>query len=483
MAASDEKGMLRFWSRQLIARWVPLLLGVALGTSLALLIASGAVYASAFLVIAAPGVLILIRYPFAAVLIWLLLYPYFLSPSMAEVTTIHWVLHRALIPATLGFVVVGGWLGIRKRESMRPGPAEWAMLAFLVVALMSITLWGQQPLRSAAKLYDRVLVPFCAYWLIRLTVFGKRDMEWFLRVALITLVVQVSIALLSWFVPQVLPTVYQFASWSQGRTVGTLRSAEVYCSTLVFLALPLYHYALSGRAGWRRPLLLALFGLVVFSAYLSFSRSSWVGMVTVLAGLLLIYPKTTSRLLLVLVLLAVIVGGSLMTDALTWAQERLTGRLSERSVEGRVIVNNAMVEMATERPFFGWGYDRYRYYLSQYKAPVGEASVVGHWSTTSHNTYLTIATELGVPALLIYLFPAGWWLLQSLRTRKRLPGEGLWGWRLVAVLWLSVLHMFIESNFVDMISHNPFGTTLWWMALGLIATVVSPHVGRKHRLL
>ena len=35
------------------------------------------------------------------------------------------------------------------------------------------------------------------------------------------------------------------------------------------------------------------------------------------------------------------------------------------------------------------------------------------------------------------------------------------------VLWLAMLHMFIESNFVDMISHNPFGTTLGWMALSL----------------
>jgi O-antigen ligase len=249
----------------------------------------------------------------------------------------------------------------------------------------------------------------------------------------------------------------------------------VYSSTLVFLALMLYHYALSCHHGWRRRLLFAVFGLVIFSVYLSFSRSSWVGMAAVVGGLLLIYPKTTSRLLLVLILLAVLVGGSLMADELSWTLERLTGRVSERSVEGRVIVNYAMMEMAADRPLLGWGYNRYRYYLSQYKAPVGDISVHGHRITTSHNSYLTIATELGVPALLVYLFPAGWWLIKSMRARKALPSEGLWSSRLVVVLWLAMLHMFIENNAVDMMSHNPFGTTLWWMALGLIATVVSPH--------
>ena len=462
-----------------MARWLPLLIGLVLGALLALLVANGKLYSSALLVLAVPCTLILIRYPFAAVLIWLLVYPYFLSSSMANVATMHWVLHRALIPVTLAYAGLGGWLGIVKIKRVRLGPAEWAMLAFLAVALISIVLWGQQPLRSATSLYDRVFVPFCAYWLIRLTVDGKKDVVWLVRVALITLVIQASISLLSWFVPRMLPAVYQFTAVTRGRTVGTLRTSEVFSSTLVFLALLVYHYALSECAAWLRRLLLAFFGLVVFAVFLSFSRSSWLGMVTVLAGLLLIYPKTTSRLLFVLVLLAIIAGGSFMADEVAWTRERLTGRLSESSVEGRVIVNYAMLEMAAERPVLGWGYDRYRYYVTQHKVPVGGISVVGRWNSTSHNAYLTILTELGLPALLIYLFPAGWWLLQSLRARKRLPVEGLWSWRLVAVGWLAVLHMFIENNAVDMISHNPFGTTLWWMALGLIAVVVSPHLRKE----
>jgi O-antigen ligase len=372
-------------------------------------------------------------------------------------------------------VLVGGWLGIRKREFVRPGPAEWAMLGFAVVSLVSIWLWNPEPFRSAANLYDRVLVPFCAYWLIRRTVPGKKGLERFLWVALLTIVIQVSISLLSRFAPQVLPLVYQFPAWSQGRTVGTLRSSEVYSSTLALMALLVYHYALNQRPTWRRYALVSLFALTILSIFLSFSRSSWLGIVVVLVGLLLIYPKTTSRLLFVLLLLVVLLGGTILGDELAWAYERLTGDLAQRSIGGRLIVDNAMLEMVKDRPLFGWGYNRYRYYIGQYKAPVGETSVLGHWHLTSHNTYLTIMTELGAPALLIYLFPVGWWLWRSLRARRRLPSDGLWSWRLVGVLWLALVHMFIEGNFVDMVSNNPFGTTLWWMALGFIATVVSPH--------
>jgi O-antigen ligase len=356
------------------------------------------------------------------------------------------------------------------------------MLGFLAISLVSIWLWNPGPVRSAANLYDRVFVPFSAYWLIRLTVPGRKDLERLLWVALITIAVQTSVSVVSRFAPLALPPVYQFSAWSQGRTVGTLRSSEVYSSTLAFSALLLYHHALTHRTRWRRIVFVSCFAVAVLSIFLSFSRSSWLGILVVVVGLLLIYPKTTSRLVLALVLLVVLFGGSIMGDELSWAYERLTGDLAQRSTGGRIIIDNAMLGMMKDRPFFGWGYNRYRYYIAQFKVPVGETSVVGHWHLTSHNTFLTIGTELGVPALLIYLFPVGWWLLRSLQARQWLPTEGFWSTRLVIVLWLAMLHMFIEHNFVDMISHNPFGTTLWWMALGLIATVVSPHLGGEPTL-
>jgi hypothetical protein len=55
-----------------------------------------------------------------------------------------------------------------------------------------------------------------------------------------------------------------------------------------------------------------------------------------------------------------------------------------------------------------------------------------------------------------------------------LPRQGFWSVSLLALLWLLILDHFIVSNFMDMIRFNWFGTTIYWMALALIATLVAP---------
>jgi O-antigen ligase len=130
--------------------------------------------------------------------------------------------------------------------------------------------------------------------------------------------------------------------------------------------------------------------------------------------------------------------------------------------------------MFQARPIFGWGYDTYNLYASQFIGSVG--SIVFESYHTSHNTYLTILAELGLPALLLYLTPVTWWLLLSLKVLPRMPRSGLCSWHLLALLWLLMLDHFIVSNFMDMIRFNLFGTTIWWMALGFIADLVYPRL-------
>jgi hypothetical protein len=86
-------------------------------------------------------------------------------------------------------------------------------------------------------------------------------------------------------------------------------------------------------------------------------------------------------------------------------------------------------------------------------------------------------TEMGLIAFFLYIFPVVWLLILSLKVWRKLPQTGFWSWRLLAMLWLLVLHQFIVSSFMDMISSHLFGTTLWWMTLGLIASMVYSQVG------
>jgi hypothetical protein len=73
-----------------------------------------------------------------------------------------------------------------------------------------------------------------------------------------------------------------------------------------------------------------------------------------------------------------------------------------------------------------------------------------------------------------------WWLVLSLKVGHKLPAAGLWNRRLLALLWLVMLHMVLVSNAMDMVSYHPFGTTLWWVTLGLVANLVQPSVQSGH---
>jgi O-antigen ligase len=101
---------------------------------------------------------------------------------------------------------------------------------------------------------------------------------------------------------------------------------------------------------------------------------------------------------------------------------------------------------------------------------VGNVPAIYH-GVPSHNTFLTIMAELGVIGLGLYLFPVIWWLFLSSKAGRRLPSHGFLSWRLLVLLWLLMLHMFIVNNSMDM-QFFVFGTTVWWMALGLIANLV-----------
>ena len=120
----------------------------------------------------------------------------------------------------------------------------------------------------------------------------------------------------------------------------------------------------------------------------------------------------------------------------------------------------------------GWGFNNYDLYYEPFIADVGDLPADLGYRVTSHNTYLTILTELGVIATFLYLFPSLWLLILSKRAWRRVPSHGFTSRRLLVMLWLVMLHMLVVTNFMDMIRFFPFGTTLWWMTQGLIASIV-----------
>jgi O-antigen ligase len=175
----------------------------------------------------------------------------------------------------------------------------------------------------------------------------------------------------------------------------------------------------------------------------------------------------------VMAIFMVILAGTLLADEMDWAQDRL----GQETYSGRIVVYRAMITMVGLKPFFGWGYENLDRFDRQFYERVGVFSI-GDKDETSHNTYLTIMTELGLIGFFLYLFPFFYWFVRSMRAVRRLPKEGFWSWRLLVILWLAIGGHVIAASLMDM-RFFPFALTLWWMTLGFIANMVYPYLDRS----
>jgi O-antigen ligase len=445
--------------------WLSLLLGALLAVTVAyLVIQQEWVYLIALLV-TVPAIILLYTYPFAAVLIWLLLFPFFLREVLPGARMIYWLLHRALIPGAVLALLVLSAAGIRKIKDFRMGLVDWVMIGYLVYSLANIILLGDRFEPLLIRYYDRIFVPFCMYWLVRLLNPDEKDLKRLLPVAFFLILSQAVIGILGWTAPQLLPE--KWLSRLGERTVGTFSNPGVFTTTLVFCALFLLHAAHNTKSALLRWFAIVSVGLVFFQVFFSFSRGSWLGGAAFLVGLLFIYPKTIARLILAGVLIA----GFMALDTplrtfFGFAEERL---VTETTVEGRIVGGASTMRMIIERPLFGWGYNQHEKYDEQFRDRV--LNVARNREHSSHNTYLLITAEMGVAGLVLYLLPTLIWLVRSVRTSKYLPWSGYPGRAILVMLWLLLADHFIVGNFTDLIQSTLFNTSIWWLALGLIANI------------
>lgn len=457
-----------------------LLLGIVVTVVVAATAAEMGVLFVIPLVALIPAGLFLIRYPFAAVMLWLLIFPFVVRGSSAYDVPIYYALHRILIPGTLWLVIVRSWARGRDRKVVQFGLPEYVMVLSLSWALGSILILGQQsPIRSAVDLYDELFVPYCMYWLIRLVAPTSDDLRRFLPVVFFALMAQAIIGILSWFAPHTLPEAWLGDAGE--RVVGTFRNPAVYTSTILFLALLIFQYGINSKSFRYRALALVTIGIAFLCVAISFSRGSWLGGLLVLLGLVIIYRSVLLPVITIGLILGVVVGGSVLSRELSFAYERLN---DQQTAESRVLTGARSLRMIESKPLFGWGVGNYDLYDDEFavQIPNSPASLKesGH---TSHNTYLTLMAEQGIPALFLYLFPAAAWLVASAAVRRRLPVRGFWSRSLLALFWLVMLDHVTVSSFMDMIRFNLFGTTIWWMTLALIANMVAPFLHQpRHEL-
>lgn len=434
----------------------------------AYLVVQGDWHLAAALIFLPVAVIVLQRYPYMGIVAWLLLAPFLMQTFTSAERQIYWLIHRGLAPITLGIVVVSSALRIRARELPRLRLPEYAMLGYLLVSILSILIQNPTPAQTLIRFYDAVVIPMCLYGIVRISMPSKAFIRWLIPLAFLLTVTQAAIGILSWVRPGLLPSAW--LNYVGLRATGSLNSPSVYTTTLVFGGLLTWHTAMSMRRGWKRSAMTGAFLLMVYGIFISYSRASWLMGGVMLLGMLLIYPRSITRLLLVLIPLGLIAGAFFLQDQLAWARQRMLSEEADNSALSRLPVLVAAYRMFQEKPVFGWGYDNFDLYDRRYQGRFGDMVNPVEKDLTSHNVYMTLLAEQGAVGTALYLTPIPLLLWQSLRKFRLLPKQGWLSRRLLWLLWLVVLAFVIVNNFAPMVV--VFGLGMYWLNLGLIAAIV-----------
>jgi len=444
-----------------------LTLEVGLGLVLARFIASGSWTIALGLVLLVPAAVLFYHYPFEVFIFWLLVTPFLQTTVTSELRMLYWLVHRALPPLAVCGMILVNRLQPGRRLLFRFGTDGLAMVVFLTWVLLNIYWYHQTGyLPYVYILYDMSFVPFCLYWWIRYAAPGERELLRLIPGAFVLVLFEVAVGILSWLQPGMLPQ--EWVGTRSDRTIGTLGFYTTYSLTLVFFSLLLFHAGMCQKSKAIRVALLSAAGVGAVGVFLSFSRGCWLGGIVAGAGLLYLYPKPVIRLALIMLVVMAILGSTVLYEQISFADQRLN---SEETAVVRLLVWDAGLQMIQLKPFWGWGYGDYRLYAGQFQRKV--ADVMATQSYASHNAFISYAAEIGVPGLLLYLFPTIWWLALSNKKRQRLPGDSFWSQKLLILFWLTIFAYSTTSFFSDT-RVSPYALSLWWVSLGLIATLADP---------
>lgn len=469
-----ESAVISRWPNALISKrslnGLIILAAILFALAAAYLIVQGRSLLALVAIFVVPLLWLLYAQPFLGVLIWLLVMPFVSVLPSADLA--YWAVYRLLPPTLLGLVAISRMLKGQSYSPVRLGPPELAMGILVIFVPGLILLLQTEPSLALIRFADRIILPFCMYLVARVTAPHIKEFLQLRWVALFLALSQSLIGFLSWYAPHVLPKAWQYLHGQ--RTTGSFRDSDLYAFVLVLSAVILIHSGINQKSSLIRWASFVTAGICAIFAFLSLERAAWLGGVLVTIGLICLHPKVMLRLLLIGAFVMAILGTGILSSHLALSVDRFS---ESDPVFDRLVVFDAMLQMTEMKPILGWGYETLDQNIQRYYRQVGKAYISSRL-VTSHNTYMTILTELGLAGFLLYMFPVAWWFILSLRVWRRMAKVGFWSRSLLGALWLMMVFNFTVSNFMDM-RWFPVGVTLWWLVLGLIANMVYPYLKKQ----
>ena len=355
-------------------------------------------------------------------------------------------------------------LVLRPQGVTFPAPMRWAV-AYLLWALM--TVFSAIAPETAIDAYTERLKALLIFFVVMNVLRTPQQLRFYILLMLVAFAL---------FPARGTLQNYMSGYTAMGRAVWNKvysNSNDLAAMTLLALGLALAIATVKTQSVWVRRAAAALVPVTLVVILLTQSRGVFIGLLVGFAPPLLArLMKRPSAIAPVLTVLAVI---AVLVPAASW--HRLGGitHLSETigaDKEGRPSGNQSKydqwasssarqrfdilktgVQIAANHPVLGVGIGCYREANARYAPSLGERD--------AHNTYVSLAAEIGFPGLLLWLGLVGSVLMQVRRRRALIEADD----RMIQVLW-------IERALIGYLVAGLFGTyaglTLFYLFLGIL---------------
>ena len=290
--------------------------------------------------------------------------------------------------------------GVIRKKLRMSASVFFPGLLFIFWAFLSMIIASEWKIASGFGLVSCIRAFFIGYYIANF-IRNKEDMKFIVKTLTFSLLFICSIGIAQYFTHSTMGLGF-IGSWGmrpeQGwlRATGTFRVPNVYAAYLIFLLPVTLAYSFLESNKVLRLLIRGAYGLGVFAVVITFSRSSWLGLIvsTMLFLFMFIKDRKLRRRVLPLVFLMTVVGIFVIFRFWdTIATRAMQGVGEEEYMDHRRKGLEVFPETLMKGPILG----------------AGQWASITVADYTVHVTVLRIAVELGVPGLIFFL-----WILKDI---------------------------------------------------------------------
>lgn len=369
-------------------------------------------------------------------------------------------------------VLILGWVVkafVNQQELLSHSSLNWLISAFFIWGLMAIfrasAVYGAEyPLDSVFILFKRWITPILLFFLSFNIIRSKEN---FKKVVFVIMLVTFMISLMA---IRDYMNVGNSSSLESSRVGGVFEQPNMLGAFFVYNMFFFAGFILYYWKSFKYWLLIIPFLACFRGVMVTFSRGAYIAFGLGALMTAFFKSKTLFTIAIILITVALFVPG-ILPEGIQYRLEStfkggqlITADVSEikdPSAGKRLLIWQGAIEMIKDQPLFGFGYGLFPYIIGIYSPQTPQ--------TDAHNTYLILAAEMGLPALLIFLIilivliKNAWWLLAHTEDKY---------FKAFAIGALGGLFGLISANMFGSRLNTEEVSSYFWIIAGLIMRAV-----------